>query len=307
MTKNKNIAVIGFSVNPELVFNYDRMTQQEKGKLESIIPYLCGTSANVARAITRLGQSSKVLALTGIDNDFESHTLRFVLQKETIPYCEFSILNHSHISVFPIDGIPNPQIFGKKGQIEKTKLKETISKIEEETGQWRVATGVRSEELPLVKALFGNHIGYRLLNPRPELIADRNKFLDILKSTDLLIMNHTEYDACKVTSPSELHQYGPELVIVTENKNGGMFSKRGFNPEMFNPCTKYTGKGVKVYGPGSGDWFFGAYITRCIELEKSIYALAMQEIRDCITFAAQVSGKKVTMPGAANGPTKDDL
>src|ERR1035437_3992001 len=154
MKANENTALVGFSVNAEIVQNYDRMTQQEKGKLESIIPYLCGTSANVARAIKTLGQSSKILALTGVNHDFESNTLRFVLQKETIPHSEFPILNHSHISILPIDGIPNPQIFGKKGLIIKSKIEETILKIEEQTEQWRVGTGARTEELPLIKALF---------------------------------------------------------------------------------------------------------------------------------------------------------
>jgi len=303
----KKSAIVGFSVNAEIVQIYDRMTVQEKGRLQSIVPYLCGTSANVARAINMLGQYSKVLALTGIDNDFESHVLRFALQKYTIPYHEFPILNHSHISILPIDNIPNPQVFGLKGDIEKSKIEETVDKIKEEVGEWRIGTGARPEELLLLKALFNEHAGYRSLNPRQELIGDKNNFLDILKSTDLLIMNHSEYDACKTTSPADLHQYGPSLVIVTQNRFGGMFSKNGVEPERFDSCNEYLDSNTKICGPGAGDWFHASFIVRCMELGKSINTLSIEEVRDCINFATRVSGKKITMQGAANGPTQNDL
>jgi len=303
----KEIALVGFSVNAEIVLDYDRMTQQEKGKLNSIEPYLCGTSANVARAINLLGQTSKVLALTGVNDDFESHVLRFALRQYTIPHSEFKILDKSHISVLPIDNIPKPQIFGKKGKIEEGKINETIAKINEETGLWRIATGVRPEEIELVKTLFNKHAGHRTLNPRPELIMDRSKFFEILKSTDLLIMNHSEFDSCKMTLLSEFHKLGPNLVIITQNENGGMFSKSGLKIERFDPCNDYINPNTEVYGPGAGDWFYASFIVKCIELGKSIQTLSIKDIRECISFAARVSGKKVTMKGAANGPTKEEL
>jgi sugar/nucleoside kinase (ribokinase family) len=302
----EKIALVGFSANAEIIPTYDRMTSREKGTLKSIVSDLCGTSANVARAIKQLGQSSKVLALTGINDDLESHILRFALEKFPVPFSEFRILNHSHISILPIDGIPHPKIFGKKGNIENGKINETIMKINEENGLWRIATGVRPEETDLVKELFNKHAGYRSLNPRLELITEREKFLNILKNTDLLIMNHSEFDFCEETSIELLHKYGPKLVIVTRNEEGGMFSKKGIKPEKFKPCNEYISSS-EIYETGAGDWFHAAFIVRCIELNKSIDTLTIEEVRDCISFAAQVSGKKVTMPGAANGPSKKDL
>jgi hypothetical protein len=299
--------LVGFSVNAEIVLSYDRMASKEKGNLETIAPYLCGTSANVARAITLLGQSSKVLALTGVSDDFESHVLHFALRQYLVPYSLFPILDSSHIAILPVDNIPNPQIFGKKGNIQLSKIKETVEKIENEKGQWRIATGVRPEEIELVKALFNGQIGYRSLNPRPELIANSIFFREILGRTDLLIMNHLEYDSCRTTSLSELHKYGPKLVVVTQNENGGMFSKLGCKAEMFEPCNDYVSSTSEIYGPGAGDWFHAAFIVRCLELGKSIDNLTNEEIFDCVSFAARVSGKKVTMKGAANGPTKEEL
>ncbi len=298
-------ALIGFSVNPELVPIYNRMTGAEKGSLESLSVDLCGTSANVARAINVLGGKSKVLAFTGVKNDFESHTLRWALEKYEIPHREFQILDHSHISLFPIDGLPKNKVFGLKGNIEESKINETINQIGEEEGMYRIATGVREEELPFVKALFNKHIGYRSLNPRIALIEKRNSFIEILKQTDLLIMNDAEYDACRVTGISELHQYGPKVIIVTREKDGGMFSKEGETPEMFEACKKYLGK--EVYTIGAGDWFHAAFIIKTMEFGKDFSSLTIEEIRECILFATQVSGKKVTMQGAANGPSKNDL
>jgi sugar/nucleoside kinase (ribokinase family) len=121
-------------------------------------------------------------------------------------------------------------------------------------------------------------------------------------------MNDAEYDACKTTGVSDLHQYGPTLVIVTSDKHGGMFSKSDSKPERFEACTDYLSSlSTKVHTVGAGDWFHAAFIVRCIELGKSICSLTIEEIHDCIKFAARVSGKKVTMQGAANGPSQSDL
>jgi len=301
------IALVGFSVNAEIVLKYERMTELEKGKLESIVPDLCGTSANVARAITLLGQSSKVLALTGINNDFEGLALRFALEKFPAPFTEFRILNNSHISILPIDGISPSKVFGKKGNIENGNVNEIVRKINQETGLWRIATGVRSEEVPLVKELFNKHIGYRSLNPRPDLILNRGKFLEVLQNTDLLIMDYDEFGLCEEASVQSLLEHGPKLVIVTKDKDGGLFASSRNELEKYKPCKDYLSFSTEVYQTGGGDWFHAAFIVKCMELGKSIHDLTVEEIRDCISFAARVSGKKITMPGAANGPSKTDI
>jgi len=307
----KEIALVGFSANAEVIQVYDRMTTKQKGVLESFESDLCGTSANVARAIISLGQSSKVLALTGVGDDLESHILRFALKKFPVPYSEFMVLNHSHISVLPLDGIPNTKIFGRKGsfmegEIMEEKIGETIALIDKEIGLWRIATGVRPEETPLVTELFNKHEGHRSLNPRRELVEDRPKFIETARNADLLIMNQEEFDYCDEVSIDELHKLGPRLVIITRSKDGGAFSVKGSEPEKFKPCTDYL-KNSEVVETGAGDWFHAAFIVRCIELGKSISTLSLEEVRECIAFAARVSGKKVTMPGAANGPNKEDL
>lgn len=298
-------ALVGFSVNAEIVQTFNRMTEAEKGELKSIKCDLCGTSANVARALNKLGQQSKVLALTGINNDFESHILRYALKDHAIPFEEFRILDHSHISVYPIDGLPTQKIFGSKGEIISSMIPSMITEIKDLESSWRIATGVRTPEIPFIESFFESNFGYRTLNPRVELIENKKVFFELLKKTDCLIVNHAEYDACKVASVSEIHNLGPRIVIVTQNKYGGWFSVKGNEVERFDPCIDYING--KIFEVGSGDWFSGGFHTFCMEINKSIFELDLTETRDAILFGARVSGKKITMQGAANGPSKEDL
>lgn len=305
--KHKSQALIGFSVNAEIIQTYDRMSIKEKGVLESLEVDLCGTSANVARAITKLGGLSKVLALTGVGDDFESMSLRWALKNYKMPYREFQILSSSHISVFPIDGLNRNKVFGKKGKINESKVDEVITGIESETGLWRIATGVRPEEIPFVRALFNSHVGYRSINPRLNLIEKREDFFSILKVSDLLILNEAEFSGCNVAHISELHGFGPSVVIMTKEKYGGVFSLKGRSPEVFQACTKYSENCKQLYTIGAGDWFHSAFLVRCMEAGKPFGELSVKEIRDFINFAARVAGKKITMPGSGNGPSIDEI
>lgn len=303
----KNSAIVGFSANAELVFHYDRMSTAEKGKLEQYDVALGGTSANVARVITKLGQKAKLLALTGVGNDAESNSLRFVLDQYQVPYEEFKILNKSHFSILPIDGLPKPKIFGEKGKIQEEFLDKVIQSIENRDETWRIATAIRPEEMSLVKTLFNKHEGYRTLNPHMTLISNEDCFKEVLLRTDMLIVSSDEFDACNVASIEHIHEFGPHLVVVTQDERGGIFSIKGLRPEKFLPCTSYIREGMNVYGPGAGDWFSGGLHTYFLENERSIFDLSLSKIKDAINFAAKVAGKKVTMPGATNGPGKEDL
>jgi len=299
-------ALVGFSINSEIVPNYDGRTALEKAPLLSIKAFIGGTSANVALAIQTFGGYSKLLALKGEGDDLESHILDYVLRNCRIPYKNFPILDTSHIALIPNDGIQT-RIFGLKGKILQHKLKQTIVEIEKEEGQWRIATGVRVEEIELVMSLFNKHAGFRSLNPRMELIKNKIVFNEILKNTDLLIINMAEYRECKVTSPAELHQFGPSLVIVTDSEKGGMFSHKTTGAQVFPAYTDYIKNGEPLFTTGAGDWFHGTFISKCMVLNKPFDELSAPEILDFISFAAKVAGKKITMEGASNGPTRYDL
>ncbi len=304
---SEKIALVGFSINSEIYTSYDGKTQLEKAPLLSMGAGIGGTSANVATAIQKFGGKSKLLALKGMNDDFATHILDYVLRNCNIPYQNYPILNRSHIALLPDDGIQTKKVFGLKGGIIQSKLPETLAEIEKEFGQWRIATGVRVEEVDLVMCLFNKHVGFRSLNPRMELIKNEKVFHELLKDTDLLICNQSEYHACKVTSPSDLHKYGPSLVIITDGENGGMFSHKTTGAEVFSACGDYIESGAKLFNTGIGDWFHGSFISKCMELGKPFSDLTLQEVLGFISFAARVAGKKITMEGASNGPGLLDL
>ena len=305
MSKKK--ALVGFSVNTELSAIFDGRTQLEKAPLQSINARIGGTSANVATAIQKLGGEIKLLTLIGINDDFPTHILNYVLEKCDISHKDFKLLDQSHIALLPDDGIQRKKSFGLKGKIDDSKMDSVLAEIDKEDSLWRIATGVRVEEYKLVEFLFNKHVGFRSLNPRMELIRNKQIFKILLKNTDLLICNMAEFEACEVTSPSSLHEYGPSLVIVTDEEKGGIFSLKSFKAERFHANKSYIGKKTPIYTTGAGDWFNGAFTAMCQDYGKPFNELSYKKLIEFINFAARVAGKKVTIEGSSNGPSKEEL
>lgn len=302
----KKLALVGFSVNTEIWTRYDGLTTLEKAELKSIEARVGGTSANVALAIQSFGQASNILALVGQNGDFESHNLDYVLKKCKVPHKTFPVLTSSHLALIPENGITSKKVFGKKGTIIRNKLfEESIEEIRGTEGSWGIATGVRQEETELVESLFHNRKGYRSLNPRMELVINGD-IKRLLKISDLLILNQAEYQSFQETSPQSLHEYGPELIIVTDAENGGTFSLKGKQAQRFKAYNNYS-TGKEIFTTGAGDWFHGAFISKCMENNKSIYDLSIEDVHEYVDFSAKVAAKKVTIEGASNGPNKEDL
>jgi len=102
---------------------------------------------------------------------------------------------------------------------------------------------------------------------------------------------------------SELHACGPKIVVVTHDKEGGKFS---FNYGVcckFNPISFPGG----VFETGAGDWFLGGLISELIKLKESVFSVKPDQLKTVIDFAARVAGKKVTIPGGGNGPSRHQL
>ena len=315
-------AVIGFSANPEIIVRINRFDEFEKAPLNEMTCELGGTSANFAKALGKMGIESELYALTGCNDDFNTHCLKFALKKshEKIHVFEFPIMDQGHMGFIPIDGTKKTsQVFGLKGIIQSTNINDCINIIKKkdtEKNIWRVATGVRSAEVELVKALFGDkHKGFRYLNPRIDLIQSKEIFFSLLEQTDILVMNHAEYEACthykEIGSRADIQKnFGVSLVIVTKDKDGGKFSlinQRTNISEKFDACIDYITDAKEIFPTGTGDWFGGALISYLIKTRKSIFEISEKEIKEAILFASKIAGKKVTMRGAGNGPAESDL
>lgn len=310
---------IGFSVNPEMKMVYDRTCNEEKAQLLDFTCDLGGTSANTAKALSNMGIPSRLYALTGYNNDLNTVNLRYALDHspDNISTVEFNILEKSHLGFTPVDGVKKTsQVFGFKGQLQTNKIQNCVQAIKKNSKKnvWKVATGVRPQEVELVKALFGESYGFRYLNPRINLIKEKKIFFDLLKQTDILVMNQAEFDACsnyeEVNSMDDLHEkFGISLIIVTKSEEGGKFSLKNNSKIQgkYDACFDYIKDGVEIYQTGTGDWFGGSFLSIIDKTEKSIYDVNEDDILKAINFARRVAGKKVTMAGPNNGPKECDL
>lgn len=318
---------IGFSVNPEIRVVYDRTSDEEKAPLVDFTCDLGGTSANVARALANMDVPTRIYALTGFEDDLHTHNFKYALKHSpnNIWAEEFNVLEKGHMAVVPVDGVKKTsQVFGYKGIIQTDKIERCIRIIKKNNKEkvWRVATGVRPPEIELVKALFDENYGFRYLNPRIDLIKEKKIFFNLLARTDVLIVNQVEFDACmnypELNSVSDIEEeFGISLIVVTKGEEGGKFylcnettDKTGESfivSGKYDACLDYIKKGEEIYPTGTGDWFGGAMLSVIVKSGKSVYEITEEEIRQAITFASRVAGKKVTMAGPNNGPKESDL
>lgn len=265
---------------------------------------LSGSSADVAIALRNMGRSPLLLGLVGRETGDEDLLLRAVLERNAIPFEGLRLLDRTSIAVLPVDRSGKSRVVGRRGNILPELMEDAESSVGVRVGSsetFRIATGVRSCEARLVHALFkGAAPGFRVLNPNIALCKEKETLLSLLRETDVLIVNENEYQEMGMPHPSELHAFGPGTVIVTWATRGGICSHRGTQIQY----VAVNCPGEKTYLPGAGDWFLGGFLSA---FDGSVSEATPVFMKDALTFAAIVAGKKVTMSGAGNGPTKSSL
>ncbi len=313
MKTNTYDALIGVSLNPEIYFQY-RLTPDEKGLIDKDGYLLSGSSANIASALVKMGYEPMLFGLTSelgnttLENKITNMILKEVLNESQIPFTSLPVLSRTNIAYVPINGHGEAGVIGAKGEVIESATKDASALIAKAQGDWRIASGVRIVELPFIYSLYKNaKKGFRTLTPKVELVSDTKEFKKIMGHVDLLIMNAAEFQACGLRHPCELHKFGPKLVIITKDKDGGIwsFNEDGKHIKGAYESVHYTSKiASKV---GAGDWFHAAFITYCMDQKKSILRLEKTQIEKGLYFAARIAGKKLTYLGGANGPGKEDL
>jgi len=312
------LAKVGLSINVELFLKLDNGNPLEKIVMEhEPKATIGGTSYNVYSALKKLSDNSmeyKLIALTGsnpVKDEFniQTESLRSLLKHFQVSFLDIPILNKSNFTVINVDTVTGKRtVCMNKGDIDDSKKEEAVEKIRSQPGLFQIATGVKEGEAFLIEeGLFHQCEGYNSLNPSMQLIKDKNMFYPLLKKTNLLIMNMSEFNACQLTSPESLHQYGPSAIIVTDGEHGGIFSHERFPISRFDANTKHTNDKHCIYPTGAGDWFHGAFIFWCLRFKKPFTELNYSEFIEAVKFAGEVAGKKITMPGSSNGPNLAEL
>ncbi len=301
-------AVVGFSVNPELELAVES-TPGPKKVLRSMSFCLSGSSGNVAMALKRLGSRPHLLGLVATNHgeNLEDKLLGEAIRQSRVLFMPIRVLSQTNVCVIPVIGKANGVLWGKRNRIVHSavpKALQDLAKPEIGVGPhtFTVVTGLRAVEIVFAKTLLSKaQNGFRVLNAKDTLCGSRD-FKKILPLVDLLVLNHREFGETGMTL-SELHSCGPRIVVVTHDKKGGMFSFRSGYRSQFQPVTFTGGK----FETGAGDWFLGALVSELITLRESVSGVKPEQFQAVVDFAAKVAGRKITMTGGGNGPTRSQL
>ncbi len=296
--------VVGLATNAEIVFTFDGNRNDEKLPLEDFSIQLSGSSSDVAIGLSKLGHNARLIGLIAESADDQSALLNIAVKKHSIPHLLVPALDHTSVAVLPGDISGKNRIVGKRGEILNHTLETAARLIGEASAatEWRIATGARTREFPLISTLLGENPGRRVLNPNLFLCRERTAFKNIISYADILVMNKNEEAACGM-SFLELHAAGPHLVIVTEGERGGRYSLGGIVGRFYAiPPVSET-----LFLAGAGDWFLAGFLASCVRVSFSAFEGNEHLLHQCLEFGARVAAKKITMPGAGNGPSLDEL
>lgn len=304
--RHKN-AVVGFSVNAELELAVQD-TPGPKKVLNRMGVCLSGSSGNITIALQNLGAKAHLLGLVAVSEleTLESRLLKETLKKSEVPFTPLKVLTQTNICVVPVIGNKNGVAWGKRNKIVHNSIPRALKDLTDFVGigprTFSIVTSLRLVEIVFAKTLLARtQTGFRVLNAKDTLCA-RKEFKRILQLVDLLVLNQREFDETGMKL-SELHKRGPRIIVVTHDSKGGIFSFNSGHSSHFKPHSFTGGK----FETGAGDWFLGALVSELIRLEESALTIKSESFQKVVDFAARVAGKKITMPGGGNGPTRFQL
>ncbi len=300
-------ALIGFSANPEVVGVYDSACDREKLPLLEFRVDLSGAAADVATALQKLGRMPHLMGLTGTDHSDEDALFQIALEKARLSFTPVRVLDRTSIAFLPVDKTSRPRVAGRTGTVTSHAATPIVTGIANgHKGAWRVATGVRVSDVEFASSLYTDaEPGKRVLSPHHTACASKlHGFDELLRSADLFVLNEQEWKWIGGGAVlSDFHCFGPKLIIVTQGESGGMYSLRG-RPGEFH-AAQCPDKAISSVG--AGDWFLGALVHSFLEHERHVGNIDVSMLESYLAFAAKVAAKKVTMPGAANGPTLEEV
>ncbi|OHA23215.1 MAG: hypothetical protein A3G52_04850 [Candidatus Taylorbacteria bacterium RIFCSPLOWO2_12_FULL_43_20] len=306
--KTKHKVVVGFSVNPEFEINVGGDAKEPKKTLRRFSGRLSGSSGNVAIALQTLGVSPRLLGLVGVspvhENSWEGKFFDELVRSSGFSFWGIPALQRTNIAAIPVVNEKNGEVWGRRNGVLRHAIRPALRMLESfgsNKQAFAVVTSLRGGELPFATSLLAaTQEGYRVLNAK-DTLCRRPGFVRLLRIVDVVVLNRQEFAATNM-SYDAIHRRGPKIVVVTHDKDGGYCSFCGkifsFAPHSF--------KGG-VFETGAGDWFLGALVAELIRHEENAASCSMNQFRDIIDFSAKVAGKKITMSGGSNGPTRVQL
>ncbi len=293
----------GFSINLEVSFVFDGDSSEAKIPLQDATLRLAGSALNTVTALSSLGVSPALIGLVDADPDPFGVIMKGLFGSVSCQHHLLPVLDRSGLAFLPIGGKVK-RVIGRRGQVKECFLNQAIAEVSRIRGEIGanicLALGVTDGESELTKALFQDEASLRVLVPSKSLFFSSLPIEEILGLTDFLFMSDYEYEASGL-SVSQIHSFGVDLLVVTENSRGGWFSYHGTQmryPAVSSNC---------VSEVGAGDWFLAAFLVKLTENQEVLDYFSIEQIESSLKFASLVAGMKVEHVGASTGPTLEDI
>lgn len=300
-------AIVAFSINKEETVFEPRNRTHSKVTLDDLPRTIAGSSLNVVRALREFGHKVKLLCTVGRDShapDISESLSEWSIDPYLIP------VRHGTPRTIVLLPEANPRetvLFCHKPPYDQGLLARAAQDVADQVAacqpKCRVATGVRPEDVVLVRELFRAD-GYRVLNPNIELIKLRREFSNLACMADLIVMNHEEASSVLGKDPvsfdheRDMPRLGKVLtgkeIIVTMNSHGSCY---WHNPADSELCSHYVPSCAEaVVDPtGAGDVYLAGYLSA---------RLGGCQVHQAMRFATAAAAAKVGKIGGSAIPTR---
>lgn len=297
-------ALIGFSVNPEMVWVY-QACQVTRKMPAAFSMQMGGTSLDVACIMKILGHRVRLLGALGSSADSVpfNQWLRDRLDEAGISFRPLLVRERTAVADVHVGA--SAMSLSYKPPITRLPREEIVEESEQSGARYAVVTGLGSDpnEIEMAHLLWRSAKGKtRVLNANLGLARQAELFEAVVSQVDLLVCNHIEAAAYLRIEPDQvnlgalrrIHKIGPSRVIVTCDRQGALYSEVG-GTTLHQPIVE---AGPRIDETGAGDCFLGAFLAA---------ELKGYETGRALRFAACAAGQKVLRPGCANVPSRQEV
>ncbi len=267
-----------------------------------------GTSVNAAVLAKELGIDASVIVTLGSDPD--ALVVRQGLEALGLEHHVIEAREHTSFATVEISEKNERSIRSHKGRYKYFPIAEVKDIVSSRRPDAVVATGCVAEEEPIIMAMFQaltKSGSLTVLNPRESLCKNTETMKRLLVHTDILCINHAEFQALtgKVSSTvnaydiSKLHRSGPHIVIVTLGDQGLIASDDNLYRQKNEllVLSAYS-VGPEVDATGAGDSLLAAFLA---------FHLRGYSVKEALHLGTVAAGIAVTKLGGASVATKQEL
>lgn len=293
----------GFSANWEST-KYYHDTRLSKKTVHRNHRTVAGSTVNSALGFLAYGCQARSLVTIG-DDDFGEFVMSYLKKRQpelNIRFLPWREETPDSAVAVRSDGQRLKYLAYKPPYVEE-RVANGLHLITEEVYKHRprvrLATGVRTADVPMVKTLFANGLcpSVRVLSPGTDLLQEPGLLRELLADTDLLSLNGEELGLLQATFDlgelSQVHNLGPSEIIVTYDIRGALLSRTGRDP-IVQPAFQVEA----LDATGAGDHHLCTFLGQRLQGKSDDEALR---------FAAAAAAMQTTLLGGSAIPCRSDI